>query len=64
MKNITNWAIDDRPREKMLIQGVRQLTVSELLAIILGSGTIQMNAVELGRHLLGAEPTGLLKLSN
>lgn len=63
MKNITNWAIDDRPREKMLIQGVRQLTDSELLAIILGSGTIQMNAVELGRQLLGAEPTGLLKLS-
>ena len=63
MKNITNWAIDDRPREKMLNQGVRQLTDSELVAIILGSGTIQMNAVELGRQLLGADPAGLLRLS-
>ena len=63
MKNIANWAMDDRPREKMLTQGVRQLTDSELLAIILGSGTIQMNAVELGRQLLGAEPSGLLRLS-
>jgi DNA repair protein RadC len=63
MKNIANWAMDDRPREKMLTQGIRQLTDSELLAIILGSGTIQMNAVELGRQLLGAEPAGLLRLS-
>lgn len=63
MKNIANWAMDDRPREKMLVKGVRQLTDSELLAVILGSGTIQMNAVELGRQLLGAEPTGLTRLS-
>ncbi len=63
MKNITNWAIDDRPREKMLSQGVRQLTDSELLAVILGSGTIQLNAVELSRQLLGADPAGLLRLS-
>lgn len=63
MKNIANWAADDRPREKMLSQGVRQLSDSELLAIILGSGTTDMNAVELGRYLLGSDSTGLLKLS-
>lgn len=47
----------------MLSQGVRKLTDSELLAVILGSGTRQMNAVELGRKLLGSDSSGLLSLS-
>jgi DNA repair protein RadC len=63
MKNIASWALDDRPREKILSQGIRKLSDSELLAVLLGSGTVEMNAVELGRHLLGSNPSGLLELS-
>lgn len=35
---IHTWAVEDRPREKMLNKGTEALTEAELLAIILGSG--------------------------
>lgn len=50
--NIKNWASDDRPREKLLAKGVRELADAEILAIILGSGTRGLSAVELGRQIL------------
>ena len=54
MGNLTikNWAEEDRPREKMLIIGVRELSDAELLAILLQSGTQNMTAVELAREIL------------
>lgn len=63
MKNINNWALDDRPREKMLAHGVRKLSDSELLAIVLGSGTKELNAVELGRVILHRESGSLSGIS-
>jgi len=45
---------DDRPREKFLIRGKESLTDSELLAILIGSGNKELNAVELA-HLILAE---------
>lgn len=41
-----------RPREKMLINGEQNLSEEELLAIILGSGTKEMSALQLARQLL------------
>jgi DNA repair protein RadC len=35
---ITQWAPEDRPREKMLTQGKKSLTNSELIAILLRTG--------------------------
>lgn len=46
------WAVEDRPREKGLANGVQQLSDTELLAILLRSGTRNMTAVELARQLL------------
>lgn len=63
MKNIMQWAKDDRPREKMQSHGARSLTDSELLAIVLGSGTKEVNALELGRQLLGQVDHALIELS-
>ena len=37
--NINQWAVEDRPREKLLVQGARALSDAELLAILIGSGT-------------------------
>lgn len=36
---IKSWAEGDRPREKLMQKGSRQLSDAELLAILLGSGT-------------------------
>ncbi len=51
-QSIKEWSIDDRPREKMLAKGRQSLTDSELLAIILGSGSIGESAVDLSKRIL------------
>lgn len=43
---------DERPREKMILKGASALSNSELLAILLRSGTRENNAVDLARALL------------
>jgi len=45
-------AEDDRPREKFLQKGKNSLSDSELLAIIMGSGSKDETAVELARKIL------------
>lgn len=49
---IKSWATDDRPREKLLMKGPAVLSDSELLAILIGSGTRQRSAVDLAREIL------------
>jgi len=49
---LTTWAVEDRPREKVMANGIQYLSNAELLAIILGSGTRHMTAVELARQIL------------
>ena len=49
---IKQWAEDDRPREKMLAKGAKNLSDAELLAILLGSGNTQETAVELARRII------------
>ncbi len=51
---IREWAIEDRPREKMALQGANAMSNTELMAIILGSGTGKENAVDLSRRLLSS----------
>jgi len=50
--SVKDWAPEDRPREKLLLTGVNTLTNSELLAIILRSGTINETVVELSQRIL------------
>lgn len=45
-------AEDDRPREKFLLKGKSALSDSELLAIIMSSGSREESAVELARRIL------------
>ena len=58
---ITDWAIEDRPREKLLNKGAEALTDAELLAIFLRTGIKGKTAVDLARDLL-AESGGLAPL--
>jgi DNA repair protein RadC len=50
--SIKNLDEEDRPREKMLIYGNASLTDADLLAILIGSGTVEINAVELAEQIL------------
>ncbi|MGR6872036.1 RadC family protein [Pseudomonas sp. HK3] len=49
---ITDWPVDERPREKLLTKGPNSLSDAELLAIFLRTGITGMTAVDLSRHLL------------
>ena len=50
--NITQWAEEDRPRERMASLGAEALSNAELLAILIGSGSKEENAVGLMKRLL------------
>lgn len=49
---ITDWPVDERPREKLLSRGAKSLSDAELLAIFLRTGCHGMDAVTLARQLL------------
>lgn len=50
---INQWAEEDRPREKLMLQGAEALSNAELLAILIGSGTARESAVDLMKRVLG-----------
>jgi DNA repair protein RadC len=52
MAGIKNWPRDDRPREKLLKHGARALSNSELLAILLRTGTTGASAIDLARRIV------------
>ena len=60
---INNWKIDDRPREKMSVSGAASLSDSELLAIIINSGTKHRSAVDVSRELLATAGNSLSALA-
>lgn len=49
---ISQWAEEDRPREKLLLKGKSVLSDAELIGILLGSGTVSLSAVEVGKLIL------------
>lgn len=49
---ISQWPMDERPREKLLIKGAEALSDAELLAIFLRTGCKGVTAVDLARQLL------------
>ena len=49
---IKDWPEAERPREKLMKRGVNALTDAELLAILIGSGTGKVTAVDLAKRLL------------
>ena len=59
---ITDWALEDRPREKLMAQGADALSKAELMAILIGSGVPGTSAVELMRKVLGDYGNSLKQL--
>jgi DNA repair protein RadC len=61
--SIKEWAVDDRPREKMMNKGIGALSNAELIAILFGTGTRNESAVEIARKLLDSAGNNLNKLA-
>ena len=62
--SIKYLAQDDRPREKFLLKGKQAVSDSELLAIIMGSGSRNESAVDLARRILDSVDNNWRQLSD
>ncbi|GCC51879.1 JAB domain-containing protein [Chryseotalea sanaruensis] len=60
---IKNWAAEDRPREKLLLKGKASLTDAELIAILLGTGTASLSALDLAKKVLQTTGNNLDELA-
>jgi DNA repair protein RadC len=61
--NIKSWSPEDRPREKLILKGKSALSDAELIAILLGSGTSSMTAVDLAKKVLQPAANNLHELA-
>ncbi len=61
--NIKSWAAEDRPREKLVLKGKATLSDAELIAILLGTGTSKLSAVDLAKNILQAVNNDLNELA-
>lgn len=59
---IKDWAVEDRPREKMLQKGIGSLSDAELIAILLRSGNTDETAVTVAQRLLTLAQNNLNEL--
>ncbi|MFY8007367.1 MAG: RadC family protein [Sediminibacterium sp.] len=50
--SIREWAREDRPREKLLLQGAQHLSNAELLAILIQNGTRENSALDVAKNML------------
>lgn len=60
--SIKQWAKDDRPREKLLINGAENLSNSELLAILIHNGSREKSAVDLAKEVLKLGKDNIVEL--
>jgi DNA repair protein RadC len=63
ISNILSWAEEDRPREKLLLKGKAALSDAELIAVLIGSGTRELSAVDLSKLILQSVNNNLNELA-
>lgn len=61
--SVRQWAKEDRPSVKLQSMGAGALTDTELISLLVGSGTPQYNAVEIADAILAKFDRDLTKLS-
>ena len=61
--SIKSWALDDRPREKLIAKGKSALSDAELMAILIGSGNREESAVALAKRILQYTDNNLNRLA-
>jgi len=60
--SIKDWALEDRPREKLISKGIQSLSDAEIIAILIGSGNRNESAVELSKKILQSADNNLKEL--
>lgn len=62
-KVIINWHDDDKPREKFMNKGRAACSDSELMAILIRSGTTEVTAVDLAKMLMASVGNNINELA-
>lgn len=60
---LKDWAVAERPREKLIRNGVASLSDAEIIALLIGSGSTEESAVELSRRILNGAGNNLHELA-
>lgn len=60
--SIKAWAEEDRPREKLMNKGKQHLSDSELLALLIRTGSHETSAIGLSQELLNSVDNNLFQL--
>lgn len=60
--SIKNWSAEERPREKLLSSGASNLSVAELLAILIQNGTTRRSALDLSYEVLRLGKDNLMEI--
>ena len=63
-RKVKDMALEERPREKMLLSGAKNLSNAELLAILLRTGTKKRNAIELANDIINKDSQGIRYLKD
>jgi len=62
-RKILTWAEEDRPREKLLLKGRAALSDAELIAILIGSGTVKLSAVDVAKGIMNSASNNINDLA-
>ncbi|WP_221393269.1 RadC family protein [Dyadobacter sp. NIV53] len=62
-RKILTWAEEDRPREKLLLKGKSALSDAELIAILIGSGTVKLSAVDVAKGIMNGASNNINDLA-
>lgn len=62
--SISQWSVEDRPREKFYAKGKDNLSDAELLSIIISSGNKSESALDLSKRMLKDFNNDLVRFSN
>ena len=60
---LKEWDEDDKPRERFISKGKKELSNAELIGIIIGNGSQNVDAVKLARQVLDKVDNNLVTLS-
>lgn len=60
---LKNWSDEDKPRERLLATGKKNMSTAELIAILLGSGYRGKSAVSVAQELLQSNENNIANIS-
>ena len=59
---VRDWAAEDQPRYRLMNNGAANLSTAELISLVIGTGSVNMNVMDLSRSILGSFNNSICEL--